>query len=114
MKEEDIRPKAIFDEYLALAAKDADAFFGSGDRVHIDCPACGAAGVAAFMKSGFAYGECLEFLTLYICNSAVQLKDRFWKTMATYLSDEDRARMQRNLAELGLSSHMMIVAQRRT
>lgn len=66
MKEEDIRPKAMFDEYLALAAKDAEAFFGSGDRVHIDCPACGAAGVAAFVKSGFAYDECPECLTLYV------------------------------------------------
>lgn len=66
MKEEDIRPKAIFDEYLALAAKDAKTYFGSDDRVHIDCPACGATGVPTFAKSGFAYDECPACMTLYV------------------------------------------------
>lgn len=66
MKEEDIRPKAIFEEYLELAAQDAETYFGSCERVHIDCPACGSTGVPAFSKSGFTYEECPACMTLYV------------------------------------------------
>ncbi len=66
MKEEDIRPRAIFDEYLRLTAADTLTYFGAVARVPISCPACGAAGVAAFTKSGFAYDVCPACHTLYV------------------------------------------------
>ena len=32
MKEEEIRPAKIFDEYLSLAQKDTDTYFSSAER----------------------------------------------------------------------------------
>ncbi len=66
MKEEDIRPKHIFDEYLAMATEDTKAYFGDCDREIINCPACDSRGVFAFHKSGFDYEECPGCMTLFV------------------------------------------------
>lgn len=66
MKEEDIRPKAIFDAYLRLAEKDAETYFGSVERQDIPCPACGTPGEKQFEKLGFSYDRCPKCLTLYV------------------------------------------------
>jgi 2-polyprenyl-3-methyl-5-hydroxy-6-metoxy-1,4-benzoquinol methylase len=66
MKEEEIRPKAIFDEYLRLAAADTVTYFGTAVRIPIACPACGTAGETAFTKSGFTYDLCPTCRTLYV------------------------------------------------
>ena len=66
MKEEDIRPRAIFDEYLRLTAADTVTYFGTAARIPIACPACGTTGEAAFTKSGFAYDLCPACRTLYV------------------------------------------------
>lgn len=66
MKEEEIRPKEIFDEYLRLAANDVETFFGDVKYVMTDCPACGKKGVFAFHKQGFNYDECPECKTLFV------------------------------------------------
>ncbi|SIO03249.1 Methyltransferase domain-containing protein [Rhodovulum sp. ES.010] len=66
MKEEDIRPQAMFDEYLKLAAEDAETYFGTAPREPIDCPACGAEGAPEFTKSGFTYDLCPDCQTLYV------------------------------------------------
>lgn len=58
MKEEDIRPKKIFDEYLRLAAQDAKAYFSGVTREYISCPACGNRGEFAFEKFDFTYDQC--------------------------------------------------------
>ena len=66
MKEEDIRPRAVFDEYLRLAALDAGIYFGDTERWPMPCPACGTAGVRAFEKHGFSYEECPDCRTLFV------------------------------------------------
>lgn len=65
-KEEEIRPKDIFDEYLALAAKDCDLYFLNSSRHKIYCPSCNANGVFAFEKNGFSYEQCPSCHTLYV------------------------------------------------
>lgn len=66
MKEEDIRPQNIFDEYLAMAIEDTKTYFGNTQREEIDCPACGSKGNFSFTKSGFDYEECPECMTLFV------------------------------------------------
>lgn len=66
MKEEEIRPQAIFDEYLRLAAEDTVTYFAHADRVSGSCPACGVEGERAFTKSGFVYEVCSQCQTLYV------------------------------------------------
>lgn len=66
MKEEEIRPRKVFDEYLRLAALDADIYFGNSNRQPVMCPACGTQGDFAFNKHGFAYEECPVCQTLFV------------------------------------------------
>lgn len=68
MKEEEIRPKKIFDEYLKLAKEDIEQFFSDkSDFVHINCPACGRNDAPfGFEKSGFKYVRCDNCGTLYV------------------------------------------------
>ena len=72
MKEEDIRPKSIFDEYLALTEADTDTYFGNCYREAINCPACGGVGTFAFQKSGFDYEECSACQTLFVSPRPVE------------------------------------------
>jgi len=66
VKEEEIRPQAIFDEYIRLAAIDTDLYFKDVERVEIECPACGGKGDAVIKKSGFVYDQCRTCKTLYV------------------------------------------------
>jgi len=66
VKEEEIRPQAIFDEYLRLADADTRLYFTAGVREDINCPACGSAGDFAIKKSGFIYDQCKICKTLYV------------------------------------------------
>jgi len=66
VKEEDIRPKKVFDEYLRLAALDADIYFGNSIRQPVMCPACGTKGEFVFNKHGFHYEECPVCQTLFV------------------------------------------------
>lgn len=66
MQEHEIRPQAIFDEYLRLAEIDATVFFSEVPLTIIACPACGSEGSKAFVKSGFSYTECQVCLTLFV------------------------------------------------
>ncbi len=66
MKEEEIRPKKVFDEYLRLAALDSDIFFGDSVRQSIFCPACQTKGNVAFDKHGFSYEECPACQTIFV------------------------------------------------
>lgn len=66
MKEQEIRPKKVFDEYLRLAAVDADIYFGSSQSQPVLCPACNTQGVHVFTKHGFSYEECPACLTLFV------------------------------------------------
>jgi len=40
MKEFEIRPKYIFEEYLRLAKIDTETYFNDALRYEINCPAC--------------------------------------------------------------------------
>ncbi len=66
MKEEEIRPKKVFDEYLRLAALDADIYFSNSNRLAVLCPACGSKGYYSFNKHGFSYEECPDCQTLFV------------------------------------------------
>ncbi|EHQ36871.1 class I SAM-dependent methyltransferase [Methanoplanus limicola] len=67
MKEEDIRPRKIFDEYLALAKKDVNNYFLTKPFYYVSCPACkGENSRFKFRKYGFDYEECDKCKTLYV------------------------------------------------
>lgn len=67
MKEEEIRPAALFDQYLALAEKDVVTYFQNASRVSIPCPACGSDDhIPEFIKHGFSYVECRNCKTLFV------------------------------------------------
>ena len=66
MKEEDIRPQKIFDEYLELAAKDTKNYFKDSEKEIINCPACNKKGDYVFSKNNFKYEECSYCFTLYV------------------------------------------------
>jgi hypothetical protein len=66
LKEEEIRPQAIFDEYLKLAHVDTKAYFENAICESVKCPACNIKGDHAFNKSGFDYELCSNCDTLYV------------------------------------------------
>lgn len=67
MKESDIRPEALFDEFLRLAQEDAGHYFLTVPLQRIACPGCGGqASVLAFEKYGFRYETCPDCDTLFV------------------------------------------------
>lgn len=66
MKEEEIRPQKVFEEYLRLAEEDVQRYFLNVPRIEIACPACGSKGRHAFQKNGFDYRECDRCGTIYV------------------------------------------------
>ena len=66
MKEEQIRPQKVFDEYLMLAELDAKKYFIDSTRQSIFCPACESNGEHSFDKHGFSYEECLNCQTIFV------------------------------------------------
>jgi 2-polyprenyl-3-methyl-5-hydroxy-6-metoxy-1,4-benzoquinol methylase len=67
MKEEDIRPDALFLQYLSLAQQDAITYFKNKPYYRIACPACGSErSIFEFRKIGFDYEECELCKTLFV------------------------------------------------
>jgi len=66
MREADIRPPDIFDEFLRLCAEDVRTYFADAPRVVTACPACDGPGQPAFTKEGFGYAECPACRTLFV------------------------------------------------
>ncbi len=66
MKENEIRPPAIFNEFLRLTVKDIETFFLNVKSFAVNCPACGAVGTPLFVKHGFGYDSCPQCRTLYV------------------------------------------------
>ena len=64
MREGEIRPKKIFDEYLRLAKNDTIKYFKDCKREKILCPACNEKGNLAFEKHSFNYFKC-NFVKLF-------------------------------------------------
>lgn len=66
MKEEDIRPENLFNQYLLLAEQDAQTYFRNAEFVFVPCPACGGRHTRfLFRKMGFDYEECGDCGTLF-------------------------------------------------
>ena len=67
MKEEDIRPKEIFDKYLKLSIDDCTNFFKDEARNHFKCPVHDEAqGIDIFKKNGFSYKKCEICSSIYV------------------------------------------------
>lgn len=66
MKEEEIRPKKIFDEYLRLARQDTVTYFEHAVLEDGTCPACDSKAAPAFTKFGFSYDICGRCQTLFV------------------------------------------------
>lgn len=67
MKERDIRPEEVFNQFLALAERDTKLYFGEVPFARINCPACNGAGATgAFRKHGFSYETCNVCKTLFV------------------------------------------------
>ena len=66
MKEDEIRPQDIFDEYLRLSILDINHYFTDTTRTEIDCPSCSSKSNYSFTKDGFDFKECPNCLTLYV------------------------------------------------
>lgn len=68
MKEFDIRPKALFDEYLKISRQDIQKFFTDKKSfVETACPGCSMKdSVSAFEKDGFSYRQCPRCFSLFV------------------------------------------------
>lgn len=67
MKEEDIRPEVLFNQYLSLVQLDAITYFKNKPYYRIACPACGSESSSfQFRKIGFDYEECELCKTLFV------------------------------------------------
>jgi len=86
LREEDIRPKELFDEYLRLVRQDIATHFVDDVRVVAPCPSCGREGSAAFTKEGFDYRECSPCLSLWASPRPT------FENLATFYSASQSAR----------------------
>ena len=68
MKESEIRPRELFNQYLELARKDIDRFFADHSQfVAVACPGCGSQTCElALVKLKFRYMLCSECGSLYL------------------------------------------------
>jgi len=67
MKEQEIRPSGLIEEYRRLTDVDAPQYFDERDRQWQACGACGGAEVQPeFEKAGFAYVTCKNCGTLFL------------------------------------------------
>ena len=66
LKESEIRPKDIFDEYLNLAKMDCDLYFANCKKVKVTCYSCDKPGRVVFEKNGFNYDLCDQCHNLYV------------------------------------------------
>lgn len=68
MKEFEIRPKELFDEYLEVSKKDIKRFFSKHSLfVEIPCPGCKSKNSKfSFTKHNFSYRICNDCFTLFV------------------------------------------------
>lgn len=64
--EEEIRPEAVFNEYLKLTAEDIIKYFSNAAKLEINCPACGGKGSGWVSKHGFNYKLCKSCSSIYV------------------------------------------------
>jgi len=86
MKESDIRPKALFDEYLNLCRKDIEIHFKDRAKfLDVRCPACRSSKISSsFTKDSFTYLECEHCKTLYASPRPPQeMVDSYYRNSAS-------------------------------
>lgn len=66
LREHDIRPPSLFDEYQRLVRDDIEVFFSAGKHHETRCESCDAVGDFAFTKDGFSYKECVPCGNLWM------------------------------------------------
>lgn len=86
MKEAEIRPQELFNQYLELSARDGAALDRS-KFVEVDCPGCGSKqSPTQFLKNGYQYKKCKECNSLY-CSprpSNAQLGELYSKSESSH------------------------------
>ena len=103
IKEEEIRPEKIFNEYLRLTEIDNTVYFKNKEQIVIDCPACGNKGQGIIEKHGFIYEECSNCKTLFVNPRPIQEcfdsyytdspSTKFWAT--TFYKETEDARREK-------------------
>lgn len=86
MKEFEIRPRALFDEYLAIARNDIATYFSdTASLEEVVCPACNAAvAEQAFVKHGFTYCSCQTCGSLYVSpRPTAEMINRYYRESAS-------------------------------
>lgn len=67
IKEEEIRPQDIFNEFLNLCAEDSKNFFDKSQFIEIACPGCNSDYISSgFDKHSFRYNHCGSCGSLYV------------------------------------------------
>lgn len=68
LRESEIRPQGLFNEYLRILERDISRFFADRDRyVAVSCPACDSRKQEpAFAKLGFSYVRCLDCRSVFV------------------------------------------------
>lgn len=64
--EQEIRPEAIFNEYLELTRKDIITYFENSERSNFKCPICNIEGDYWVEKNSFEYRKCPGCLSIYV------------------------------------------------
>ena len=86
MKEFEIRPQKLFDEYLEISRRDIEKYFSEHKLfVKVSCPACQSTRTRlAFEKQTFSYRTCEECLTLFVSpRPNEEMIASFYKTSAS-------------------------------
>lgn len=101
--EEEIRPEAVFNEYLKLTAEDTVTYFTNVEKNEIACPACGENGNPWAEKYGFQYKSCPSCSTIYVSPRPIvdafnayytdSPSTKFWAT--TFYKVTERARREK-------------------
>ena len=103
MKEEEIRPSKIFEEYLRLTSEDIKTYFNNAELEMILCPACNQEGKFSFEKKNFFYYECSHCNSMYV-NPRPKMKyfneyytdspsTKYWAT--TFYKETSQARIEK-------------------
>ena len=100
IKEEEIRPEKIFNQYLKLAEADTIKYFTKVKRQEIKCPVCHNRGKDWVKKSIFTYKICDSCLTIFVSPRPVKeafdsyYKDspstKFWATKFYKITEASR------------------------
>lgn len=100
VKEEEIRPEKVFNEYLELTRKDIDTYFSKAERIDFDCPVCKRNGELWVEKSGFQYRKCNGCLSIYVSPRPVRSafdayytdspSTKFWATTFYKVTESSR------------------------